>query len=119
MTAQQNPTADPKGPVMTFDSTEYHFGKVHEGEIVTHEFHFTNTGKSPLIISSCMSACGCDVATGPKESIPPGGSGIIKYELMTESRTGMQSKTVTITYYPDQAIVLHIYGEIIPSTSAK
>lgn len=111
--AQQIISPDPNASGMIFDSSSYHFGKVKQGERVNLELHFTNTGKTPLIISNCVTACGCDVATAPREPIPPGGSGIVKYTLDTTSRMGMQQKTITITYNVDQVLVINIYGEII------
>jgi hypothetical protein len=110
--AQQS-ASDPKAAVMTFDSISYDFGKIKQGEYVKIDFHFTNTGKSPLIISECNTSCGCDVASYPKEPIKPGGSGIIKYTLDTAGKMGRTSKTITIIYDIDRIIVLHIYGEII------
>ncbi|MBI3511004.1 MAG: DUF1573 domain-containing protein [Bacteroidetes bacterium] len=106
-------------PFMKFDSTSYHFGKIHEGEILEHEFHFKNTGKTPLVIMECHSACNCDNTNYPQDPIPPGESGVIKYRLDTNGRSGPQSKTITISYYPEQIIVLHVYGEIIPAANGN
>lgn len=104
---------DPNTPVMAFDSTSYTFGKVKQGERVNLELHFTNTGKEYLIIHTANTACGCDVAEAPREPIPPGGSGIVKYTLDTTSRMGMQSKSITITYNTDQVLVIRIRGEVV------
>jgi hypothetical protein len=101
--------------IMTFDSTTYHFPKTPQGKVVTLDIPFKNTGTEPLIISTCMSACGCDVAEAPKEPIAPGKTGMIKYTLNTESRMGKQQKTFTVVYNTDQVIVITIYGEIIPA----
>jgi hypothetical protein len=101
--------------IMTFDSTTYHFPKTPQGKAVTLYIPFKNTGTEPLIISTCMSACGCDVAEAPKTPIAPGKSGMIKYTLNTESRMGKQAKTFTVVYNTDQVIVITIYGEIIPA----
>jgi hypothetical protein len=101
--------------IMTFDSTTYHFPKTPQGKEVTLYIPFKNTGTEPLIISTCMSACGCDVAEAPKDPIAPGKTGIIKYTLNTESRMGKQAKTFTVVYNTDQVLVITIYGEIIPA----
>jgi hypothetical protein len=114
-----SPPPDPKAAVLTFDSTSYDFGKIKQGEFVNLVFHFTNTGKSPLIISEAMTSCGCDVAEYPKEPIKPGGSGIIKYELDTQGRMGRTDKTITVIYNYDQQIVLHVKGEIILPDNPK
>ena len=44
---------------MDFTDTTHDFGKVHEKEVVEHDFVFTNNGKSPLIINSATGSCGC------------------------------------------------------------
>jgi hypothetical protein len=99
--------------VMKFDSTSYSFGKVKQGERVNLVLHFINAGKESLIIREANTACGCDVAEAPREPIPPGGSGTVKYTLDTTSRMGMQSKTITITYNTDQILVITIRGEVV------
>ena len=101
-------------PTMKFDSTSFHYGKVKQGEKITHDYYFTNTGKDPLVISTCMSACGCDVATADKDVIPAGETGTIHYMLNTEGKMGFQSKSVTIVYNTNQSIVLNFYCEVIP-----
>lgn len=100
-------------PAMKFDSTSYSFGKVKRGERVDLELHFINAGKEPLIIMNCTTTCGCDVASAPREPIPPGGSGVVKYTLDTTARMGPQSKSITITYNTDHVQVITINGEII------
>lgn len=89
---------DPNVPKTTikFAETEYDFGKVKDGEKVTHVYKFTNTGKEPLIINSAKGSCGCTVPEWPKDPVAPGGSGEIKVEFNSKGKTGQQSKTVTI-----------------------
>ena len=42
----------PNAPVMKFEKEAYDFGKIKSGDKVsTYDFKFTNTGKSPLIIT--------------------------------------------------------------------
>ncbi|MBK8704817.1 MAG: DUF1573 domain-containing protein [Saprospiraceae bacterium] len=80
-----------------FDSTTYHFGEVFEGDKVTHKFSFTNTGKTPLIISDARSTCGCTVPKWPDTPIAPGEKGEIEVRFDTKGKSGRQSKPVTIT----------------------
>ena len=60
---------------MTFESTEYDFGSVNEGEVVDYTFKFTNTGKTPLLISKATASCGCTVPLWPKDQNPAGETG--------------------------------------------
>ncbi len=102
-------------PPLKFDSTTYHFGKVMQGEYARLEIPFMNTGTEPIKITSCVTSCGCDVADAPGDSIPPGGTGVIKYVFNPNGRKdGMGHKQITIRYKNDQVIVLNIIGEIGP-----
>jgi hypothetical protein len=87
------------GPLTTikYDSERFEFAMVDEGEVVSHVFKFTNTGKEPLLISNAKGSCGCTVPTWPKEPIPPGGAGELKVEFNTKGKPGRQSKRVTVT----------------------
>lgn len=89
---------DPNAPDFKWENTTIDYGtvtKADEGNS-KREFKFTNTGKSPLIISSCRGSCGCTVPTCPTEPILPGKSGSISvhYDI---NRVGPFTKTVTVT----------------------
>ncbi len=83
--------------VIRFESTDYDFGTVQEGEIVEHTYTFTNTGKSPLVINKATASCGCTVPQWPKEPIPVNGTGEIKVRFDSNNRTDLQTKYITIT----------------------
>lgn len=110
----------PNGPVMKFDVLEHNFGTIKQGESVTFEFKFKNSGKEPLIINTAVGSCGCTVPEYPKEPIKPNGSGIIKVTFNSAGKSGPQDKTVTITYDTDKTIVLHMKGtvEVAPAAPA-
>src|SRR5262249_12428439 len=80
-----------------FDESEFDFGTVKEGEIVTHKFKFTNTGKVPLTILKARSTCGCTVPEWPEDPIPPGGTGEISAKFNTEGKSNEQKKPITVT----------------------
>lgn len=82
---------------IAFAETAFDFGEVKEGEVVTHTFSFTNTGKVPLLISNARSTCGCTVPSWPKEPIPPGEGGVLEVRFNTKNKKNKQSKPVTIT----------------------
>lgn len=102
------------GAQITFDATEYNFGKAKQGDIVNHEFVFTNTGEEPLVISSAAGSCGCTVPVWPKEPIMKGQKGTIKVSFNTAGKLNMQDKTVTIrsNATPDPT-VLHVKGTVV------
>jgi hypothetical protein len=92
---------------ITFETTEYNFGTIDEGDVVEHSYKFTNTGKVPLTILSARSSCGCTTPEWPKEPIPPGGTGEILAKFNSEGRIGEQSKLVIVTAntYPNETTV--------------
>ena len=99
---------------ISFDETEYHFGKVKAGDIVQHIYRFTNSGDEPLVLSNAKGSCGCTVPSWPKDPIPPGGSGAIVVQFDSKGKAGPQTKQVTITAntVPVQSI-FYIKGEVI------
>jgi hypothetical protein len=98
---------------MTFGVEEFNFGTIKQGDAVTHEFEFTNTGKEDLIITNCQGSCGCTVPTWPKEPIKKGAKAIIKVTFNSAGKMGMQDKTVTITSNAKNSPkVLHLKGTV-------
>jgi LEA14-like dessication related protein len=82
--------------VQIIDSS-YNFGKVTEGEIVTFNFRFKNTGTKPLIVTNANASCGCTVPERPEAPIEPGEESFIKVKFNSEKRVGQTHKTVTVT----------------------
>src|SRR4051812_14594887 len=71
LTADGN--GDPKDlAAITFDETQFNFGEIIQGQVVEHDFMFTNTGKNDLVIYDSKGSCGCTVPEWPKEPIKPG-----------------------------------------------
>jgi hypothetical protein len=112
-------TPVPTGPLTSikFDKEEYDWGKVMDGEKVTHVFKFKNTGNEPLIISNAKGSCGCTVPEWPKEAIAPGKSGEIKVVFDSKGKGAVggkdDTKRVTITANTDPAdTYLNIKGKV-------
>jgi len=112
-TASSTGSAEDMLPVFKFETETYDFGSIKDGESVTYDFKFTNSGKSDLLISSASASCGCTVPDYPKEAIAPGKKGAIKVTFNSKGKTGMQHKTVTIiaNTVPNSK-VLTITGEV-------
>jgi hypothetical protein len=89
-------------PVMTFEETKYDFGDMIEGEVKETVFKFTNTGKSPLIITNARASCGCTIADYPREPIAVGESGVIKAKFNSRGKHGKQNKRITLTTNTDK-----------------
>ena len=111
--AQVAPVENKNAAEMTFEVEEYNFGTIKQGESVTREFNFTNTGKEDLIISNAQGSCGCTVPIWPKEPIKKAGKNTIKVTFNSAGKMGMQDKTVTITSNAKNSPkVLHLKGTV-------
>ncbi len=84
-----------------FEEMEHDFGKIKQGDNVSHIFVFKNTGTKPLIISSAKSSCGCTVPDYPKDPIAPGQKGEISVMFNSTGKAGTQTKTITINANTD------------------
>ena len=83
-------------PVIQFEKTEFDFGKILQGEVVSYTFHFTNTGNAPLIISGIDKSCGCTTGDFPRHPVNPGEGGEIKITYDSKGHFGFQSRTVVV-----------------------
>ena len=103
-------------PVINFTETEHDFGKIVEGESVSFDFRFRNTGKTDLVISDVSTSCGCTVPSYPKTAIRPGQEGIIKVAYNSRGKKGVQKKdVVVIANTQPNATRLRIKAEVIPA----
>ena len=104
---------DPSAADFKFEKEEYNFGEIMQGESVTYNFEFTNTGTEPLIISKAEGSCGCTVPIWPKEPIMKGQKAAIKVTFNSTGKLGVQDKTVTLTSNAEQnPMVIHIKGTV-------
>jgi hypothetical protein len=74
----------------------YNFGKITEGEKVTFNFRFRNTGIKPLVISSTSASCGCTVPEKPERPVLPGETGYIKVVFNSRGKMGHNEKNITV-----------------------
>jgi len=108
------PAVDMKNaPDFKFEVEEYNFGTIKQGDKVTYDFSFVNSGKEPLIISEAHGSCGCTVPQWPKEPVAKGAKATIHVEFNSTGKMGMQDKTVTITSNAKSGQkVLHLKGNV-------
>jgi hypothetical protein len=95
-TASNSAPTDGQFAVMTFQEEEHDFGTIKQGDKVSTDFQFKNTGEADLIITSARGSCGCTVPDYPKTPIKPGETGNIKVSFDSKGKQGKTSKTVTI-----------------------
>lgn len=83
-------------PKFKFNETNHDFGVIIQGEKVAFTYRFTNVGGSDLIIANTTASCGCTVANYDKNPIKPNKDGKIEVVFDSNSKIGMQHKTVNI-----------------------
>jgi len=99
---------------MKFETEVHDFGKIKEGDKVTYEFKYINTGKSPLIISDAYATCGCTTPEVEKKPIQPGAASFVKVTFNSAGKGGLQDKLITIVANTVPAENrLHLKGEVL------
>ena len=108
--------AQTKGPKISFEETQYAFGKIKEQDgKVTHRFEFVNTGGSPLIIHNVTATCGCTASDWTRQPVAPGESGYVDATYNPAGRPGAFRKYVTVISNSNPgSIRLSFSGEVIP-----
>jgi hypothetical protein len=79
-----------------FDTLQYDFGKVKQGDTVEHIFRFTNKATIALVIADVKTTCSCTASEYPKNPIKPGESSFIKIAFDSTDKLGQYAKGVNI-----------------------
>jgi hypothetical protein len=69
---------------------------LYQDQEVSHDYAFTNTGKSLLTITRVTSSCGCTAAMPSKKEFAPGESGSIKVTFKSGRYRDRVTKHVTV-----------------------
>ncbi len=94
--------------------TTYNYGKVTDGEKVTYNYRFKNTGTKPLVIVEASSTCGCTVPEKPEKPIKPGETGFIKVVFDSKGRVGSTHKFIKVISNANPAFPdLLLTGEVL------
>jgi hypothetical protein len=84
-------------PTINFDKTLHDFGEIQNGTAVETVFSYTNSGRSPLVVTDIKSTCGCTVPQGwSKEPLMPGESSQFSVKFNGKGANKV-SKTITLT----------------------
>jgi hypothetical protein len=102
-------------PKASFNTNEFNFGTINEGEKKEFDFILTNNGKSDLIIRKVKASCGCTAVTPSETVIKPGKSTNVKTIFDSTGKPGKQNRTITvITNDPDNStITLRVTGDVV------
>ncbi|MBN1360166.1 MAG: DUF1573 domain-containing protein [Sedimentisphaerales bacterium] len=97
----------PDAPVISLEKTVHDFGEIGPGTSHTAKFKFTNTGKTPLIITRVSACCGTatkGVRNGQR--FAPGRSGELEVEYRASTMPGdMKNSLYIYSNDPVQGIV--------------
>lgn len=105
------------GAEIKWESKEIDYGTIKQDADGAREFKLKNTGKVPLVITSCQGSCGCTVPTCPTEPVAPGKSAVIKVKYDTH-RVGPFTKNVTVvSNATNNSEVLTIKGTVLDGTA--
>jgi len=88
------PSAAAKKARALFKETVHDFGKVKQGDVLRHEFIFTNQGDAVLEVERVETSCGCTAALASANKIPPGSEGRIKATFDSRAYTGRVTKLI-------------------------
>jgi hypothetical protein len=105
-------------PAFAWEKTAFDFGKVPQNKPVMVTYSFTNTGKSPLVITNVAVQCGCTNADYSKEPVAPGSKGFVKLTF-NAAAMGVFQKGVTVFANTPGEEKLNFSGEVIVNTTAE
>ena len=112
---QSKPIRKSIGPKINFKQAVFNFGEITEGDIIKHQFTFTNTGDKELEILSAYASCGCTDPSYPFLGIAPGEEGVIGVTYNSVSKEGPQQAEVIIkTNATSTSYKLFLMGTVNP-----
>jgi hypothetical protein len=91
-----SPAAGSGTPRIKFKEASWDFGKIKQGEIVSHEFVFTNEGDDTLKIEQVASTCGCTAVLVSAQEIPPRKDGKVEVKFNSQGYGGNVTKVIYV-----------------------
>ncbi|MBK7855954.1 MAG: DUF1573 domain-containing protein [Bacteroidetes bacterium] len=111
--AQINIQSKETKPEIKFEEYEYNFGTVTEDTVIIHEYVFSNTTRTPLIVTDTHGTCHCIVTEFSEVPLAKNQKGKIKVSFDTKGRVGKQEKTVTVNSTAKTGqVILYLKGEV-------
>ena len=119
------PAGETGVPKIEFGPMVFDFGRVKAGEVVKHDFVFTNAGTATLEIKDVRPSCGCTTAGTWEKQIAPGKTGTIGLQFNSSAFGGPVAKSATVICNdPGKSnVVLQLTGtvwkpiDVIPPTT--
>ncbi|MDX9703648.1 MAG: DUF1573 domain-containing protein [Candidatus Auribacterota bacterium] len=101
-------------PKVMFPEPVWDFGKIKQGEKVSHTYRVINSGTADLVIQQIRPSCGCTAVIPTKNVLAPSETGYLETTFDSAGRDGQQLKKIyVITNDPVQGTFeLDIKGSI-------
>ena len=100
---------------LIFENNFHNFGSIAEdGGAVEHIFHFRNDSKTPAVIVSTYSSCGCTKAEFSRKPVMPDSCSIIKVVFNPMNYPGAFSRKVVVVTADGEKEHLLVSGTVIP-----
>lgn len=107
-------------PIITFETREYSFDTLIEGDVINYSFKFKNTGNAPFEVVSAQASCGCTRPSFPFLPIEPGQEGVIGVTYDSRTKSGEQIPKIEVqTDFQDYPIALFLKGYVKDKPKAK
>lgn len=84
------------GPKIEFKEESFDFGKIKQGEVLTHIFVFQNVGEDTLKIKRVHSSCGCTAALVTTREVAAGEKGEVKVTFNSRGFRGKVTKYIYV-----------------------
>lgn len=94
-TEKTDKAADKGAPKLVVDNLKFEFGKVKEGDEISHVFKIKNEGAADLNIANVSPGCGCTASDFTK-TLAPGAEGIVKLTVRTAGMSGLTDRYADI-----------------------
>lgn len=116
-TLTTTPAAQKPSTPVKWNEVVYDFGELKKGVPVSHDFTFTNTTKSVVLITNVKASCGCTATDYTKTPVKPGETAYVK-ATYNAAASGSFSKTVTVTLNENESpVILTIKGKVVDPQS--
>jgi len=83
-------------PHIVFDERSFDFGKIKAGDVLRHDFVFTNAGNAVLEIQKVLPGCGCTTTSVREIAVAPGQTGTIPIEFDSRGLNGPVSRPISV-----------------------
>ncbi len=106
---------------MSFETLTHDFGVIAEdGGTVSYSFRYKSSGKSPVVIVTAVSSCGCTTPVYSRRPVAVGDWSTIDVTYDPMDRPGKFSKTIQVVIAPhNKKYVLTITGDVTPRIKSR